>query len=129
MINIIAVDDEQDAKVLFDHFFRKEVEGGRVSMRFVHTARECLELLARGAANGENRNALVITDINMPDMDGIKLTETINKKFPSVKVFLVSAYDARSQIGQIQHLNIAEYISKPVDFGALKERIFELDHN
>lgn len=121
MINIIAVDDELDAKVLFEHFFKKEVESGRVSMRFAHSAKECLDILER-----EKRpNTLVITDINMPDTDGISLAKQINQDYDSVKVFLVSAYDARSQIHNIQQLNIAEYITKPVNFSALKEKIFE----
>lgn len=121
MINIIAVDDELDAKILFDHFFKKEIESSKVSLVFVQSAKACLELLSKEGAE----KTLVVTDINMPDVDGIRLAELINQRYPDVKVFLISAYDARSQLDHIQHLKIAEYISKPVDFAKLKEKIFQ----
>ena len=120
VISIIAVDDEMDAKILFDHFFKKEVESGKVNLQFVQSANDCLERLKLKAC----ANTLVVTDINMPDTDGIKLSEIINRDYPEVKIFLVSAYEARSQLKHIQHLNIAEYITKPVDFSQLKEKIF-----
>lgn len=120
MINIIAVDDELDAKILFDHFFKREIESGKVALEFVQSAQKCLDSLSQR----ELDNTLVVTDINMPDVDGIKLTEMINEKYPSVKIFLVSAYDARSQLDNIKHLEIAEYITKPVNFTTLKEKIF-----
>lgn len=119
LINIIAVDDELDAKILFEHFFRKEIKDQKVNLNFVQSAKDCLELLQ----NSDSSDTLVVTDINMPDTDGIKLSEQINQDFPEVKIFLVSAYDAQSQLDYIKHLKIAEYITKPVDFSDLKEKI------
>lgn len=119
MINVIAVDDEMDAKILFDHFFRKEVQEKLVSLEFVQSAEDCLSALA----NKDAKKTVVVTDINMPGTSGIQLTETINNDYPEAKVFLVSAYDAHSQVDLIKHLRIAEYITKPVDFGELKKKI------
>ena len=121
VINLIAVDDEQDAKILFEHFFRKELEQGLLTLRFVQSAQDCMQLL-----RGEGcENALVITDINMPETNGIQLAEKINQECPRVKIFLISAYEARSQLDEIKRLNIAEYIAKPVDFDELKKKVFQ----
>lgn len=120
MIKIIAVDDETDAKILFEHFFRKEIEQKTVSLSFVQSAKECLELLEENSGT----RTLVITDINMPQTNGIELAEKINQAMPEVKVFLLSAYEARSQLERIKHLNVAEYITKPVDFDELKKKVF-----
>lgn len=124
MINLIAVDDESDVKILFDHFFRNEIESGRIGLEFVQSAEACLKILEEN--DYEESSTLVLTDINMPHMSGVQLTEKINDSYPLVKVFLISAYDARSQIDNVKHLNIAEYVSKPVNFGELKDKIFQL---
>ncbi|MEX0799457.1 MAG: response regulator [Bacteriovoracaceae bacterium] len=121
VINLIAVDDELDAKILFEHFFRNEVEEGSVILRFVQSGRACMKLLLEE----ERANSLVVTDINMPDMSGIELAEKINQECPDVKVFLISAYEAGSQRDRIKHLNVSEYIAKPVDFDELKQKVFQ----
>ncbi|MBC76705.1 MAG: response regulator [Halobacteriovoraceae bacterium] len=124
MINLIAVDDESDVKILFDHFFRNEIENGQIGLNFVQSGEDCLGLLK--GEDYDYAKTLVLTDINMPNMSGVQLAEKINESYPLVKVFLISAYDARSQIDNVKHLNIAEYVPKPVNFAELKEKIFQL---
>ena len=121
MINVIAVDDEMDAKILFDHFFRKEVQEKLVNLNFVQSAEKCLDALTEVEAS----KTIIVTDINMPGTNGIELTERINQDYPEAKVFLVSAYDAHSQLENIKHLQITEYITKPVDFSELKKKIID----
>ncbi|MCO4753333.1 MAG: response regulator [Bacteriovoracaceae bacterium] len=123
MINLVAVDDESDVEILFKHFFRKESEEGSVNLKFVLSAMDCLELLESGEYGD---NTLVVTDINMPQMNGIELAAKLNEEYPRVKVFLVSAYDARSQLESMKNLEVADYIPKPVNFEELKAKIFQL---
>ncbi len=69
MINVIAVDDEMDAKILFEHFFRKEVQDELVNLTFVQSADKCLDALS----SVDSQNTVVVTDINMPGTSGIQL--------------------------------------------------------
>lgn len=121
MFNLIAVDDEKDVKVLFDHFFYDEVSDGSVNLLFETSAFECLETLSTLEGH-----TIVLSDINMPEMNGIQLLKEISKKFPKVQVLLVSAYDQNRYFDEMQKWGAEGYISKPVDFVALKEKVLSL---
>lgn len=58
---------------------------------------------------------VVITDIRMPYMDGLTLTERIREKYPSMKILIFSGYDDFEYAKQAIKLNVAEYILKPVN--------------
>ena len=115
MINLIAVDDEQDVKVLYQHFFSKEIESNTIQLFFESSGSDCLNLLPK--LEGD---IVVLTDINMPNMTGIELLEKIENKFPNVKVILVSAYDKSHYEGELSKFDVVDYISKPVNFIKLK---------
>ncbi len=121
MLNIIAVDDEKDVKVLFEHFFQNEVESGLVNLIFMDSALTCLEVLKK--VEGDT---VVLSDINMPQMSGIELLKEISAKHPKVKVILVSAYDQNRYFDEIEKWGAYGYISKPVDFNSLKKKVFEI---
>jgi YesN/AraC family two-component response regulator len=118
MFNLIAVDDEKDVKVLFDHFFYDEVNEGSVNLIFETSAFDCLKTLE----NLEG-HTVVLSDINMPEMNGIQLLKEISTRFPQVQVLLVSAYDQNRYSDEMQKWGAEGYISKPVDFVALKETV------
>ena len=121
MFNLVAVDDEKDVKVLFEHFFHQEVSEGKLNLIFETSAFECLDRLA--LLEGKT---IVLSDINMPEMNGIELLKEISKKYPEVKVLLVSAYDQNRYFDEMQKWGAEGYISKPVDFVSLKEKVFKL---
>lgn len=121
MFNLIAVDDEKDVKVLFEHFFTKEIADGELNLIFEASAFSCLDRLSK--IEGKT---IVLSDINMPEMNGIELLKEISKKYPEVKVLLVSAYDQNRYFDEMQKWGAEGYISKPVDFVALKEKVFKL---
>jgi DNA-binding NarL/FixJ family response regulator len=62
----------------------------------------------------------------MPEMNGIELLKEISKKFPNIKVLLVSAYEQERYFDEMQKWGAEGYISKPVDFLALKDKIFTI---
>ncbi len=121
MINVIAVDDEKDVKVLFDHFFKAEVDAGDVNLIFVDNAAACLESITKLSGS-----TVVVSDINMPEMNGIELLKQINKNYKSLETVLVSAYDKEYYAEQLKDEKVAGFISKPVDFAALKNLIFSI---
>lgn len=121
MFNLIAVDDEKDVKILFEHFFHDEIEEGKVNLIFASSAQDCLEQLPQ--LNGE---IIVLSDINMPEMNGIELLKRINNEYPDVNVLLISAYDQNRYYDEMRANGAKGYISKPVDFVALKEMVFDM---
>ncbi len=121
MLNLIAVDDEKDVKVLFDHFFYDEVSDGLINLIFETSAFNCLKSL-----EGLEGQTIVLSDINMPEMNGIQLLKEISLNFPKVKVLLVSAYDQNRYYDEMQKWGAEGYVSKPVDFVALKEKVLSM---
>lgn len=122
MINIIAVDDEKDLKLLYDYFFESEIKEGSVNFSFGDTAIDCLETLASYDID-MLRRTIVMTDINMPGMDGIKLMEKIRDDYPCVKVIFISAHDRSHYLDQLNTDDTASFITKPIDFNSLKLQI------
>jgi YesN/AraC family two-component response regulator len=121
MFNLVAVDDEKDVKVLFEHFFNKEVKEGKLNLLFENTAYDCLQRL-----KGLDGKTIVLSDINMPEMSGIELLKEISQNYPDIKVLLVSAYDQNRYFDEMKKWGAQGYISKPVDFISLKEKVFKL---
>ena len=121
MFNLIAVDDEKDVRVLFEHFFHKEVQEGKLTFYFANSAQECLSHI-----KDLDGSTVVLSDINMPEMSGIELLKHLSQNYPQVKVLLVSAYDQSRYIEEMNKWGADGYISKPVDFSKLKEQIFKL---
>jgi YesN/AraC family two-component response regulator len=122
LLNLIAVDDEKDVKVLFEHFFFQEINDGLINLHFETSGQDCLKRL-EGIEEGQ---IVVLSDINMPGMNGIELLKEISNTYPQVKVILVSAYDQNRYYEEMQKWGAEGYISKPVDFVSLKEKVFSL---
>lgn len=118
MLNLIAVDDEADVQVLFEHFFSDEIESKKVDFHFANSGDECLEILSK--LSGET---VVLSDINMPKMGGVELLQKISEQFSHVSVFLVSAYDQSQYETDMKKYGAKGYVTKPVDFGRLKDQL------
>ncbi len=115
MIDVLLIDDEK-------HFLRDLAEGLRLHSKKMNiiTAQngiEALEILRTVLVD------VVVTDLNMPGMDGYELTQRLQTLHPSVPVIVMSAY-ARSTVDQrLQGVHLAEYIEKPLDLGRVAEAI------
>lgn len=118
VIHIIQVDDEDDMNVLFKHFFRNEVKQNIITLSFAASAKECLKILE----DNEHKNVKVITDINMPDINGIALATEIRESYPWIEVYLVSAF-SKKDVQSILNTENFQYISKPINFNELKKII------
>jgi len=66
---------------------------------------------------------LVLSDINMPGKSGIELLQIIKEDHPSIKVFMVSAYNDSEYRLKATESGADDFIAKPVDFNILKERV------
>jgi CheY-like chemotaxis protein len=121
LINIIAVDDEEDVAALYKVYFKKEVKKELVTLNCFTSGEDCLDYLD---SDEGAKTQLVLCDINMPEMDGFEVLERIKEKFPDIHVYMVSAYDSDEYMGKADTLGASEYFTKPVDFAKLKEKIF-----
>lgn len=121
-LNLLVVDDEPDAAPLFRQRFRKEVEKGLVRLETAENGLEALQVL-----QDYHREIplIILSDINMPGMDGIELLQQIRSHYPELQVWMVSAYtQTRGYEDQAARHGAKGFIPKPIDFAYLKEQIF-----
>ncbi|MBW4584560.1 MAG: response regulator [Aetokthonos hydrillicola CCALA 1050] len=119
----MVVDDEQDVQFLFKQKFRRELKQNQITLDFVLSAQEALEFLRNQLANCV---VLIIADINMPGMNGLELLKIVKEQFPHLKVFMITAYDDEQKHQIARKYGADEYITKPIAFDNLKEKIFNL---
>ena len=119
----LIVDDEPDVADLFRQGFRRETRQGSYVMHFAASGAEALHRLA-----GEIEPTLVavLSDINMPGMDGLELLAEIKQRFPDLPVMMVTAYGDTDRRKRATEYGAAEFITKPVDFDQLKAQLRQL---
>ncbi len=119
-MKILVVDDEQDVKTLFEQRFRKEMRNGEMQFAFAFSGEEALKYL------GELHEAvLILSDINMPGMSGLELLRHIKEKHhqPPPLVMMITAYGDADNYNAAMKLGADDFLTKPVDFVALKEKL------
>jgi CheY-like chemotaxis protein len=92
----------------------------------LHYAVSGAEALDRLADAIEPTLVAVLSDINMPGMDGLGLLGEINRRFPDLPVMMVTAYGDEERRRRAAEYGAAEFLTKPVDFYILKERLRRL---
>src|SRR6201987_2904610 len=115
---IVFVDDESDLEALILQKFRRQIREGLVKVMFAHDGVEALESLEQNP-----QVDMVVSDINMPRMDGLvflaKLQEADDKK----STIIVSAYGDMSNIRTAMNRGAFDFLTKPIDFGDLEMTI------
>ena len=86
-VSILVVDDEPDVALLFRQRFRREVRDGTYVMHFANSGEMALEQLGSGI---EPTLIVILSDINMPGMDGLTLLERVKQRFPELPVMMVT---------------------------------------
>ena len=122
-LSILVVDDEADVADLFRQRFRRETRQGTYVMHFAASGEEALGRLA-----DEIQPALmaVLSDINMPGMDGLRLLSEIKQRCPDTPVLMVTAYGDDERRRHALGLGALDFITKPVDFDHLKAQLRQL---
>src|SRR5215467_13780350 len=121
-VSILVVDDEPDVALLFRQRFRREVREGTYVMHFAK-GEDALQQLRNRI---EPQLIVILSDINMPGMDGLHLLGEIKQRFPGLPVMMVTAYGDDERRRRASEHGAAEFITKPVDFAMLKERLRQL---
>lgn len=118
-IYILSVDDEQDMEMLITQKFRRKIRKEEYTFIFAQNGTEALEKLE------ENPNiCLILSDINMPEMDGLTfLTKLKEKNNPELKAIMVSAYGDMENIRTAMNRGAFDFICKPIDFADMEATI------
>ncbi len=115
---ILVVDDEPQFERLILQLFRKDVRKGTYEFTFALNGLEALEKLDQNLEFD-----MVLTDINMPQMDGLSLLEKISQKHTTLRVVIISAYNDMPNIRKAMNLGAFDFITKPIAFPDLEKTI------
>src|SRR5829696_6822559 len=115
---ILVVDDEPDLQGLIVQKFRRQIRDGTVSFLFAHNGLEALTML-----DGNRDVDMVLSDINMPGMDGLSLLGKLQEGDDNVSTVIVSAYGDMANIRTAMNRGAFDFVTKPIDFPDLEATI------
>lgn len=119
MIKILSVDDELDLELLLTQYFRRKIRKGEYEFFFAHNGLEAMQMLLQHPDID-----IVLSDINMPEMDGLTLLKKIkDRNNPALKVVMVSAYGEMSNIREAMNNGAFDFATKPIDLDDLQRTI------
>ena len=118
-VKILSVDDEADLELLLTQYFRRQIRKGEYQFFFAHNGLEALTMLLK-----EKDIDIILSDINMPEMDGLTLLTKINElQNPALKCIMVSAYGDMSNIRSAMNNGAFDFATKPIDLDDLSVTI------
>ncbi|MYA49937.1 MAG: SpoIIE family protein phosphatase [Chloroflexi bacterium] len=115
---ILVVDDEPDVEPLMLQRMRRHIRSGRYSFVFAQNGIEALDVL-----NNDPEIDMVVSDINMPKMDGLTLLSQISELNPDLRAVIVSAYGDMKNIRTAMNRGAFDFVTKPLDFDDLQVTI------
>jgi adenylate cyclase len=115
---ILFVDDEPDLEALVLQKFRKRIREGAVTFMFAHDGLEALQSL-----EAHPHVDMVVSDINMPRMDGLSLLAKLQEAEDKKSTVIVSAYGDMSNIRAAMNRGAFDFLTKPIDFADLETTI------
>ncbi|MCY4453832.1 MAG: SpoIIE family protein phosphatase [Immundisolibacterales bacterium] len=115
---ILVVDDEPDLEILVRQKFRRRIRRGEFEFTFAQNGLEALERLAE---NPELE--MILSDINMPRLDGLSLLNALGDVNPEIRAVMVSAYGDMDNIRTAMNRGAFDFVTKPIDFEDLETTI------
>ncbi len=115
---ILVVDDELELERLIKQRFRKKINSKEIDFIFASNGLEALQKIQE-----ESDIDLVLTDINMPQMDGLELIDALSKMSDSLKAVVISAYSHTANLRQAMNVGAFDFLTKPLNFRELEQTI------
>jgi len=115
MIKILIADDEADLEMLIRQKFRQKIREQQYEFVFAINGRDALNKMKL-----HPDVEIVLSDINMPEMDGLTLLTKLNESNPLVKTVMVSAYGDMDNIRKAMNRGAFDFVTKPVNFEDLE---------
>ena len=114
-IKILSVDDEAPLELLMKQYFRRKIRNGEYEFYFAHNGLEALSILYNNPDI-----EIILSDINMPEMDGLTLLAKVNEmRNPALRVIMVSAYGDMKNIREAMNNGAFDFATKPIDMDDL----------
>ncbi|NML66766.1 response regulator [Hymenobacter sp. RP-2-7] len=126
-MKILVVDDEPDVRVLFEQRFRREIRSGEFAFSFAYSGEEALGFLRAHPSEV----VLILSDINMPGMSGLELLRHVKSDPlppPPPLVMMLTAYGDAATKQQAEQLGADDFLTKPVDFTALRDKLHAIEN-
>ncbi len=116
-------------RTLFEQRFRREIRSGQFAFSFAYSGEEALEYLHTHVSEV----VLILSDINMPGMSGLELLRRVKQEYAAPPpapplVMMITAYGDAESYNQAMQLGANDFLTKPVDFAALKEKLVSLEN-
>ena len=126
---IIMVDDEAGIKDIFSFFVEKFQEKSSVNIdfKFFQDPRACLDFFTESHEKIASEKVFVISDINMPDTNGIDFMKEVISKYPFINPIFCTAYSSASFQKVCYEMGAFDFYSKPIDYEILLRKIIEMD--
>jgi len=115
-LGVLIVDDELEVERLFRQRFRRQLRESNYEFLFAHSGVEALQVLDEVG----DRVRLVMTDINMPDMDGLTLLANLQERDRRLRAIVISAYGDMGNIRTAMNRGAFDFLTKPIDFQDLE---------
>ena len=115
---ILVVDDEPDLEILLRQKFRRKIRSGALNLIFAQNGVEALDQL-----QAHDDVDMVLSDINMPQMDGLTLLHQLNELNRDLRAVIVTAYGDMKNIRTAMNRGAFDFITKPIDFTDLETTI------
>ncbi len=115
---VLIVDDEPDLEALVVQKFRRQIREGSIRFLFARDGVEALEVVSTNSDL-----AMVVSDINMPRMDGLALLQKLRDAHQELSTIIVSAYGDMANIRTAMIRGAFDFLTKPIDFQDLKTTI------
>ena len=122
-LKIMVVDDEPDVQFLFQLEFNNEISENRIQFHFAISGQEAMEFFK---LNDPSDLGLILSDINMPEMDGLTLLDKLKTNYPALKVCMVTAYGDEEIRNKAEKLGCDDYVTKPINFSDLRDKIYSM---
>ena len=115
-LKVMVVDDEPEVEIIFRQRLRRDLRSGRYEIVFASSGVHALEVM------DENPDvAVVLIDLNMPQMDGMALLSALRARWPGVCSAVLSAYGDSKRVEDATGRGARAFMVKPVDFEAVRE--------
>lgn len=117
-IRILVVDDEKLISSLFKMYFRADIKAQKYEFVFAYNGIEALQKLQE-----DKELDLMLTDINMPEMDGLTLLAKLQEYNLTIRTVVISAYSDVENMKKAINLGAFDFLNKPIDFDELEKTI------
>ena len=115
MPKILVADDEPDLEILIKQKFRRQIRENKYEFIFALDGNQALDRL-----KDHPDTAVILSDINMPGLDGLSLLSKVNEETPLIKTVMVSAYGDMDNIRIAMNRGAFDFVCKPVNFEDLE---------